>query len=72
MLIGEAVVKAFRVDLACWSAYFRKLFSSDFKDSKSSTVNVEEADPVILKGLIQALYEKKVNAFRPTGASSAS
>lgn len=54
------MVRAFRVDLACWSLYFRRLFSSSFKDSRSADVNLEDADPNVLKGLIQALYEKKV------------
>ena len=61
ILSGKEVVKAFRVDLAVWSTYFYTLFLSDFKDSRSAIVNLEDVDASVLKGLIHALYKGKVH-----------
>lgn len=59
------VAKAFKADLACWSDYFRKLFSNEFKDSKGTEVCVEDVDPAVLGLVIRAMYERKVRSLCP-------
>ena len=53
-------IKGNKLELAVWSEFFHRLFSSGFKDSAVATVNIEDADPAILDALIRALYEKEV------------
>ena len=54
------MIKGNKLELAVWSGFFDKLFSSGFKDSAEATAPIEDADPAILDALIRALYEKEV------------
>ena len=54
--VGEESIPANRMVLSCCCPYFEKMFKSNLKESKSSTVEMQEIDGKAVSSLIEFIY----------------
>lgn len=58
--VGRRNIKCHKVVLACVSRYFRTMFSSEMKESRSSVIPIKDMDESAMKLLIDFAYTSKV------------